>query len=231
MNDRVDRRALVFLHHKCGHRVPVQVRARAISDAAGRVVGAIEIFSVDTSLDRLQERVAALERLALVDPLTQLPNRRYLETELDAHLSRLERDRVPFGVVFLDIDGFKRFNDEHGHLAGDAALQTVARTLAAAVRSHDTVGRWGGEEFLAVLGNVDGQTLSGLAHRLCRMVDLSRVHTAEVTLGVTVSAGATAAAAGETAATLLARADALMYASKRSGGNRVAQDGEPCAAR
>jgi diguanylate cyclase (GGDEF)-like protein len=128
---------------------------------------------------------------------------------------------MPFGVVFFDIDGFKRFNDEHGHEAGDVALQTVARTLAATIRPHDSAGRWGGEEFLVILANVQAGALKTLAERLCRMVRHSRIHVGRTAHQVTLSGGATLAMEGDTISTLVDRADALMYTRKRAGGNGV----------
>jgi diguanylate cyclase (GGDEF)-like protein/PAS domain S-box-containing protein len=221
IEDRQRREMTVFLHHKLGHRVPVSVRAQAVVDVSGAVVGALEVFSDESPLDALRAKVAELESLALIDPLTQVPNRRYLASELVAQFAMMERTAMPFGIVFLDIDKFKRFNDEHGHEVGDAALKTVARTLSATVRSHDSVGRWGGEEFLAVLPNIQPIGLRALSHRLCRMVRQSRVPTGSVTLAVTVSGGATLALPTDTPATIIERVDALMYASKRAGGDGI----------
>lgn len=222
MNDGAEREVSVVLHHKLGHRVPVLVRARPIVDRDGERIGALEVFSDQTSPAVVRARMAQLEALALIDPLTQLPNRRYLASTLASHVAMQQRSGVPFGVAFLDIDGFKRFNDRHGHEAGDRALQTVARTLAATIRPHDTAGRWGGEEFLVVLANLEAGGIEALAQRLCRMVRHSRIHVGEATLTLTVSCGAAVATPGDTPDSIVDRADRLMYARKRAGGDGVA---------
>jgi diguanylate cyclase (GGDEF)-like protein/PAS domain S-box-containing protein len=219
MADRVPRQAEVHLHHKEGHRVPVLVRTRAIVNGSGEVVGAVEVFSEQASVESLRQRVAQLEELALIDPLTQVPNRRYLGSELVAQFEMLKRSGIPFGVIFMDLDRFKELNDTHGHEVGDTALRTVARTLAATLRSHDALGRWGGEEFLAVLPNTEEEGLRTLAGRLCRMVRHSRVRTPKGFATVSISGGATLARTDDTPGTLLRRVDALMYASKRAGGD------------
>ncbi len=221
MDDRARREMTVFLHHKQGHRVPVSVRAQAVVDATGEVVGALEVFSDESPLDALKDKVKELEALALIDSLTQVPNRRYLASELVAQLAMAERGGTSFGLVFLDIDKFKRFNDDHGHEVGDAALVTVARTLSATVRPHDSVGRWGGEEFLVILPNIQPFGLRALSTRLCRMVRQSRVPAGAFDVAVTVSGGATLAVAGDTPATIIERADSLMYATKRAGGDGI----------
>lgn len=221
MQDGRPREVHVMLHHKLGHRVPVIVRAQPIVAPGGIVVGAIEVFADHTSHEVVSARIEHLEALALIDPLTQVANRRYLASELASHLAMQQRTGMPFGVAFFDIDGFKRFNDQHGHEAGDQALQTVARTMTAAIRPHDIVGRWGGEEFLAILTDVDAGALRTLAERLCRLVGSSRVHVGDTALALTVSGGATLATPDDTPATLVDRADALMYATKRAGGNGI----------
>jgi diguanylate cyclase (GGDEF)-like protein len=123
--------------------------------------------------------------------------------------------------MFLDIDHFKRCNDTHGHQAGDAVLATVARTLFASVRPFDTVGRWGGEEFLGVFPRISRETLHEIADRLHNLVAATRAEFEGTVISVTVSIGATLANEGDDIETLIARADALMYRSKEQGRNRV----------
>jgi len=145
IKDGTPHEAELFLHHKEGHRVPVWVRVTTLEDDEGNIVGGIELFSDRSPQEALRSKITELEKLALLDPLTRLPNRRQLISELAAQFAMLGRSRIPFGVLFFDIDHFKRFNDEHGHHIGDLALQTVAKTLSACVRPFDTIGRWGGK--------------------------------------------------------------------------------------
>jgi len=224
--DRGAREAGVFLHHKKGHRVPVTIRVTPLFDRQGTMMGAVELFSDTSSVEALRQRVVLLERLSLIDPLTQLPNRRYVESELEAQLAMLGRSGVPFSVALLDIDHFKRFNDSFGHDVGDLALQTVARTCSGIVRPSDVFGRWGGEEFVGVFPNTDARTLEWIALRLCRMVRQSRVQCGAEHRVLTVSVGATTASASDTVASVLRRADTLMYTSKRRGRDRLTTDSQ-----
>ena len=155
LNDGQRRETEVYLRHKNGYRKPVRIRVAPIEDASGRIVGAMEIFSDDTSPESLRRRVALLEKLSSLDPLTHLPNRRSMEATSASRLAETHRYEVSFGVLFIDIDHFKSVNDTHGHETGDHVLRLVAKTLARSLRPFDLAGRWGGEEFLAVILNVD----------------------------------------------------------------------------
>jgi diguanylate cyclase (GGDEF)-like protein/PAS domain S-box-containing protein len=213
----------VYLLHKDGHRVPVAVRVAPIRAADGTIIGGVEIFNDNTSGIAALERVAEFEKLAYVDPLTGLPNRRYTEITLAARSEEMQRYGWPFGVIFIDIDRFKQINDQCGHDVGDEVLAMVARTLSKAVRSFDIVGRWGGEEFLAVVANVERDELIATANRFRALVEQS-IHPAHTALHVTVSIGVARARPEDTVADLLKRADRLMYESKAAGRNRVTAD-------
>lgn len=219
--DAHPREAAIFLHHKLGHRVPVQVRAIALNDEQGRVVGAAEFFSDTSSYETLQARIQELENLALLDSLTQLPNRHHIEPELVSRFHEIQRLQVTFGFLFMDIDHFKRFNDTYGHDVGDEVLRVVARTLKATMRPFDLVGRWGGEEFVCILRNVQAPLLLPISNRIRALIEASSVKAGDRTLGVTVSIGATLAKAEDSVETLIKRADQLMYTSKTNGRNRV----------
>jgi diguanylate cyclase (GGDEF)-like protein len=172
--------------------------------------------------------MAELERLALLDELTRLPNRRHLLAELGAQLLLHRASSAPVGVLFIDIDHFKRFNDDHGHETGDLALQTVARTLKAGIRPFDVVGRWGGEEFVAIFPNVMPAGLAAAAERLQMLVRASRVETIPDPLSVRVSIGGAMARVDDSATTVLSRADAALYISKAAGRDRVTLDTADC---
>jgi len=231
VEDGRPRAAEVFLHHKDGTRVPVRVHAAPIRNLDGEIIGAFETFSVTTSALAARERARQLERVALTDALTGVANRRCLEETLEARLSEFERLDVQFGVILADVDHFKAFNDRHGHLVGDQVLKTVAGTLALCCRPYDVVGRWGGEEFLVVLGHTEGADLLRTAERLRALVAASGVKTDSQVLNVTISAGATLVQPGDDAERLIERVDKLLYASKQSGRNRVTTDCTPSDAR
>jgi diguanylate cyclase (GGDEF)-like protein/PAS domain S-box-containing protein len=221
IQDHIPRESEVFLKHKQGHRVPVRVRATPLNDHRGRVVGAAEFFTDISSQATMQERVRELELLALLDPLTQLPNRNHIEPELEARFQEMQRLDLHFGLLFLDIDHFKTFNDNYGHPVGDQVLQVVARTLKAAVRPYDMVGRWGGEEFVGIIRNVDAPHLEEIGQRLRELIGNSALPYQDRVLQVTVSIGATLALVEDSIESLVHRADALMYTSKQLGRNRL----------
>jgi diguanylate cyclase (GGDEF)-like protein/PAS domain S-box-containing protein len=213
--------AELFLHHKNGHRVPVSVRVVPLTDDKGEVIGGVEMFSDSSNQAANEQRLQELEKLALLDELTQLANRRYLERELDARLEEMSRYDIPFGVLFMDLDDFKRVNDEYGHDTGDRVLSFVGKTLSANSRPFDLYGRWGGEEFVGVVRNVSAGNLKHMGQRLRKLVEKSFLLVGEERLRVTISIGATMALPGDTLQSLLQRADMLMYQSKAAGKNRL----------
>ena len=221
MADGAPHEAEVYLHHKQGHRLPVWVRTSPLPAADGSFAGAVEIFTETSSRQALQEQVEELKKLALIDTLTALPNRRHFEAQLHSRIEELRRSGVGFGLLFIDIDHFKQVNDRYGHDIGDQVLTIVANTLSLTVRPFDIMCRWGGEEFAGIFPHTDAATLQGIAERLRILVAHSRVGTGIGVLTVTVSIGGTLAQAEDSAAALVRRADTLMYASKTGGRNRV----------
>lgn len=170
------------------------------------------------SVLRTRRRVAALERMALRDPLTGLPNRRALLEEAERQ-SRLDRRTgLHSALIMVDIDRFKQLNDGHGHAAGDAALRRFARVVAATLRETDSIGRIGGEEFAVLLPGVDGVQAAQVAEKLRRAVAEDRD---AGTPPVTVSIGVTTMLAGEAVGEALRRADRGLYRAKAAGRNRV----------
>jgi len=221
MRDGATREAQVFLHHASGHRVPVSVRVAPLHAAAGTLIGAVEVFSDNTSMVRVQQRVSDLVRAVEQDPLTGIGNRRYIETRLESALLERQVHGETSGVLFFDVDHFKRVNDTFGHDVGDAVLRMVAKTLARNVRGSDTVGRWGGEEFVAVLVGVSELGLQAAADKLRTLVATCSLDNEHGVIRVTVSVGATLARAEDTLETLIRRADRLLYQSKAAGRDRV----------
>ena len=115
--------AEVFLQHRKGHHVPVRVKVTPIRDRSGEVVGAVELFSDNSATVATLGRVKELEQLAMIDTLTKIPNRRYLDESLEARSAELRRTGAGLGVAMIDIDRFKNINDKHGHHIGDEVLK------------------------------------------------------------------------------------------------------------
>ncbi len=222
MTDQTLREREIYLHHKDGHRVPVLVRVAPVHDEKGILIGAVEVFSDRFCHDGMRTRVEELERMAMMDGLTKTANRAYTETVFRQRMDEYRRYGWPFGIIFFDIDNFKSVNDTYGHAAGDKVLAMTARTLLYNVRSFDLVGRWGGEEFVVTVRANDFESLRKLASKLWRLIGSSVLHEDNgVVLAATVSVGATLILPADTVESLVARADSLMYASKRGGKNRV----------
>lgn len=217
-----NREAELFFHHREGHQVPVVVRIAPILDDAGSVAGAAEIFSDNYSSQDLTRKLRELERMALLDPLTKLGNRRYGEMNLTGRLRELKRYGWSFGILFIDIDKFKNINDAYGHDAGDKVLRLIAATINNGLRSSDVVSRWGGEEFVAFVTNVDEEKLRYVAEKVRMLVERSAITLGGCDNRITVSIGATLARKKDSAHGIIKRADSLMYAAKKAGRNRVA---------
>lgn len=214
----------VYLHHKDGHRIPVKTRVAPIRDDRGDITGATEVFIDNSSIMDMSGRVAELEELSLLDPLTGVGNRRHCQIHLETKTEELNRYGWKFGILFADIDHFKQVNDSYGHDVGDGILKMVSATMLHNIRSADTLSRWGGEEFVAIISNIDEPGLAAIANKLRVLVENSSLSFATSTITVTISIGATMARPDETIDTLVKRADTLMYESKRSGRNTVTME-------
>jgi two-component system, cell cycle response regulator len=167
--------------------------------------------------DQLLERERGLEELAYSDELTRLYNRRFLGRQLSALVRSATRHDRTLSIVLVDIDRFKSINDRHGHARGDAVLARVAARLLNVLREEDYAGRWGGEEFLVLLPDVDEVGGQATAERLRENVSRRTV----AGLHVTVSAGCATWMSGESPDDLLRRADEALYAAKRGGRDQV----------
>jgi diguanylate cyclase (GGDEF)-like protein/PAS domain S-box-containing protein len=222
--DGKQREADVYLHHKEGHRIPVCVRITPLHDADGTIAGAVEIFSNGTFRRQLLDELHELRNQSLLDPLTGLGNRRSAGLEFERRLKELRRYSLPFGLLFVDIDNFKRVNDTYGHDRGDQVLVMVAKTLGSALRGVDKVCRWGGEEFLAIVPRVDEAAFRTVAERVRRFVESTAMDASGGVLKITVSVGGALASPSDSLDSLAARADAMMYQSKKSGGNCTSVD-------
>jgi diguanylate cyclase (GGDEF)-like protein/PAS domain S-box-containing protein len=165
---------------------------------------------------RLRE---ALRAQSVKDPLTGLYNRRYLQEMLEREIRRAARAEQPLGILMLDLDHFKKFNDTYGHEAGDTILREVGAFLIKSIRVEDTVCRFGGEEFVIVLPTASAEASHSRAERIrAKLRELTVLHQGLSMGKITVSIGVAALPAnGTSAAELLAAADAALYRAKRAG--------------
>jgi diguanylate cyclase (GGDEF)-like protein len=209
------------------------------AEVAARVAVMLRIRAAQ---EGLREANQALERASITDPLTGLFNRRYFELRLRQELERSRRYGAPLGLLFLDLDHFKRVNDRYGHPVGDRALQSVSELLGEQLRRMDVCTRWGGEEFAVLMPNADRAGSLVVAQRvLGALRSRVRLHAPPAagraarpepirltaSLGVAVFPGPGLSGPEQ----LLEAADGALLAAKRGGRNRICEAGEPARAR
>jgi diguanylate cyclase (GGDEF)-like protein len=207
-------------------------RIDAVMLIAGQLAVSLDNARVYASLERkVTERTAELalanerlEMLSITDALSGVANRRRLEDALNAEWRRAHRAGTPLSLAMVDIDHFKLYNDQYGHLAGDECLHRIATQLRRHTREHDLVARYGGEEFAIVMADTDIDNARTLAERLrASVVALGQPHALVPDRIVTVSIGvaSTHPIPGRTHTDLLDAADVELYKAKRGGRNRV----------
>ncbi|GAB4088525.1 bifunctional diguanylate cyclase/phosphodiesterase [Hydrogenophaga soli] len=208
----------VWNRRKDGQVYAEMLSINAVTDAQGKLQCYVGLFSDITSIKEHQQR---LEHIAHYDPLTDLPNRVLLNDRLNRAMARCQRHEQSMAVVYLDLDGFKQVNDQHGHEVGDQLLVALGRKMAASLREGDTLARVGGDEFVAVLTDLGAH--ADFTQVLQRLLDAASAPIAvgPLTLQVSASIGVTVypqdASEPEQ---LLRHADQAMYQAKQDGRNR-----------
>jgi diguanylate cyclase (GGDEF)-like protein/PAS domain S-box-containing protein len=201
-----------------GHETEIEHTVGPIHDKKGRATGVVIVLrDVSASVETSRR----MSHLAQHDGLTALPNRLLLIDRLGIAIALAHRRRKPLGVCFLDIDGFKHVNDSRGHAAGDALLRSIAARLSSTLRQSDTVSRFGGDEFVIVLSELErAEDAADVAAKLLTAIAVPhRTDAGDIT--VTASLGiALYPNHGEIVDTLIACADAAMYDAKRAGPGR-----------
>ncbi len=219
---RLDRPAQerLFLRHKDGRRISVDVRIMPVRKDDGAIIGGVEIFCDATPSVVVESAFRQVREAADRDPLTGLANRRYLDRMLTHYLDKIGPSRQPFSIIMADLDHFKEINDTWGHMIGDQALVQFAAVLQNQCRPVDLVARFGGEEFVVLLPGLALETAVPIARRLRKRA----VTATPESLGerkLTASFGVTEATFGESASQILIRADTALYRAKSLGRDRV----------
>ncbi|MDH4109651.1 MAG: diguanylate cyclase [Gammaproteobacteria bacterium] len=180
------------------------------------------VSGLEQSIDTIRIEGETLRRSLRTDSLTALGSREYSIQTLKNALSVALAAHQPLSVIMADLDHFKQVNDRYGHLVGDRVLQAVASRLTQGARERDTIGRYGGEEFLFILDHTTLEDAATLAERVRQRVAADPIHVDGHDLHVTISLGVAEARPEDDTRTLLSRADHALYAAKKSGRNRVA---------
>jgi diguanylate cyclase (GGDEF)-like protein len=170
------------------------------------------------------EIIEKMQEAATRDALTSVSNRRYFIERLEQEFAYARRHRAPLGVMMIDVDYFKRVNDDHGHAVGDEVLRTVGRTLHDGVRTEDLVARYGGDEFIVLSRSASAEDVQRFAERLRTTMRERVIRSQGEQFRLTLSIGVACFANGEpeNMMELVARADSALYAAKRQGRDRVA---------
>lgn len=177
--------------------------------------------TVEVRTSELKEKIAEVEYLSLTDPLTEISNRRKIESVLKSEVDRSSRTGSQLAVIMIDIDHFKKFNDTHGHETGDSILKEFAKTIKGSIRGIDLVGRLGGEEFLVVCPETGITGAFMVAEKLRNAVESMQIDSVG---RITASFGCAALVPGDNWNSLISRSDKAMYAAKGHGRNRVESD-------
>lgn len=217
--------SLPYLVHDIGGRYGNDTLQLHVVSAA--LIAALYFFSsYQQRLRVAQVTVEELGRLSNTDELTKLCNRRNMAGAIDAELARCAGGGDGFALLLFDIDHFKDVNDQLGHLAGDRALVAVAGCATELFRGLGTLGRWGGDEFVALVRGMSATDATHMADALCTHIGSEPMPCGTT---ITVSCGVTVATAHDSVDSLLQRVDAALYAAKRAGRNRARTVLEPVA--
>ncbi|HEY0833193.1 MAG TPA: diguanylate cyclase [Azospirillum sp.] len=177
---------------------------------------------LNAEIARRQQLEEDLRRLATIDVLTNIPNRRHFMETAETESRRFHRYGRPLSLILFDIDHFKQVNDTHGHAAGDQVLSRLSDLCVTALREHDVIGRLGGEEFAVLLPDTDGAAAAAVAERLREAVESASPDWSNGELAVTISIGVTVWVSDDvTVESVLHRADVALYEAKRRGRNQV----------
>jgi len=220
MLDGKPRGCTVFFRHKHGYRVPVQVRARPIYDAAGVLVGAVEIF--EEMAAARHEKTHPLEAFECLDELTGAARRDYGEMKLAHELEALNRFGIPLGWLRIELDGIEELEHRYGHGMIDTASKLIAGTVDANVGVLDVFTCWGRAQFRLAAHNCSRQMLAELAQKLVTLVNSSNLEWWGDPLRITVSIAGELAERGDSLELLEARTAAAFARCRARGGNRAA---------
>ncbi|MFH1919195.1 MAG: diguanylate cyclase [Planctomycetota bacterium] len=209
---------------RAGRAVSVDSHAIPVTDDDGTTLGAILVLHDASPETSLEERCQRLHEKATKDPLTQVANRAEFDRVHEAFVRTHQQERVPCSLIICDLDLFKQVNDTYGHQAGDEAIKALARLLKTVCRPGDLVARYGGEEFVVLCADCDNASVARRAEQLRKNLSQTPISRLEGH-SVTASFGVTEIQPGDTAETMLRRADRALLMAKAEGRNRVVQLG------
>ncbi len=211
---------VLMLRNRKGERIPVRIKTTHIVDLKGEIGGAIGVFSDNRKLFNAINVIRKLKNIATTDKLVGAKNRNfgegYIEREVGEH-----RETEDLGLIYLDLDLFKTINDAHGHEAGDRVLAAASKTIQSCIRQDDTLIRWGGDEFIVVLPEINKDILQFIAKRIKYLIKALMILHNGRQCATTISAGATMLKKNDTVKSFIERADKMLYKSKTEGRDKI----------
>jgi len=221
LKDGAPRTLDIYLQHKQGFRMPATLRIIPVLKEDGEIIGAVETFTGTSPKVTLPLGLPELEKMGLVETETGIPSKSYLDMTLNTRLEEFQKYGLSFGLIYADIDNYGKILEKYGRFNAGKIVRTVARTLHKNIRFFDIAGRWGTEEFLVVLLNIDDSRLDIVANKLRLLIAESYITTETGMLNATVSMGASLVLRYDTVESLIKRGEQLMMHSKWLGKNRV----------
>lgn len=213
----------VYLRHRDGHLIPVMMRFMPLYDDKGGTVGIAEMFHDLTWKEDAASQLDTLAGISLVDPLTEVGNRKYADKTLNAKGEEFRRYSTRYGLAMVDVDDMGRINETHGNEVGDRMMKVISRSLGGTLRPFDTICRWESDEFIIVAANIrNDQNMMNLANRIRLLVEQSSLTLNDgQKIRATVSVGAVICRPDEAEQDAVQRAQGLLVQSKSLGKNIV----------
>jgi len=214
INKRKDLVVVAYLRHKDNYRFPIEIHFFCFFDEDEQKTAQVGIFFILDMVLYTKKLIKSLKEKANKDFLTSLPNRRFLEYLINKKIGEFSRYDLKFGLILLDIDNFKSINDCLGHSSGDLVLKEFSTLIKKNLRSCDYFGRWGGDEFIAIILNVDMEQLKIISDKLVETIRKKTFKEKKFKFNIFVSAGYTLIKKDDTIDTILERVDQNMYKEK-----------------
>lgn len=216
----------VSLLHKGGHRVPARLHTVPLRDANDKIIGAVESFTEYISADDLTQRQSKLAKYGCLDPVSGVLNHSMVQSHLRDALATFAEHLVPFSIVCIRIDDLDKIRARHGQGAVASVFRVVGQSLENSLRPTDFIGLWQENEFLAILIECNLSEVQFVGQRLRHMVLQAKVEWWGDLLHLTLSMGSTSAGPGDTAETMLKRAEKALHDSVAQGGDRLVSGGD-----
>jgi diguanylate cyclase (GGDEF)-like protein/PAS domain S-box-containing protein len=218
MRDGHPRDTQVYVRHRAGYRIAVQVHAMPLRDNHGGIIGAAESFDDQVGSSGRERRDSHLAAHGCLDSITGLANRGYSYVHLREQLEACTQFGIPFAVLCIQLDQLAHFTEVHGREATDALLRVVAHSIRNTLRGTDFVGRWTEDCFLAILSECEGEAVQKVGERIRRVVSCSSIQWWGDRLSITVSLGSATAPPGDTIEALCANAERSLQQTSKGGG-------------